>query len=269
MHQSRFSSLQLEPPPPTDNAAPRTPPFTFTDPDGAVSAGLLRLTQVGRGRGALGSNPRPNQTDPTSNPTQPTTQPNSTSASNPTFNHHLIQPTQGNYATGIDDEWVMDAADLVADTTNFHPVRSRNPALTHLTRTLTSSHTQNHSSRRDSLLLICPPSLTPLRPYVQNQVHMNHSRARANVVRYYNRGAGQIAYFTTRDIGGWGPVGLVCLDGSCLGLTGRSPATQHVQTNQRTSKTNQPLHQPQEPGEQLLYDYGTAYWRGREHLELP
>lgn len=24
-----------------------------------------------------------------------------------------------------------------------------------------------------------------------------------------------------------------------------------------------------QPGEQLLYDYGRAYWQGREHLELP
>lgn len=24
-----------------------------------------------------------------------------------------------------------------------------------------------------------------------------------------------------------------------------------------------------QPGEELLFDYGRAYWRGREHLELP
>jgi SET domain-containing protein len=55
-------------------------------------------------------------------------------------------------------------------------------------------------------------------------VHMNHSRTRCNVVRYYQRGAGRVAFFTCADVA---------------------------------------------PGEELLYDYGRAYWRGREHLELP
>lgn len=55
-------------------------------------------------------------------------------------------------------------------------------------------------------------------------VHMNHSRNRPNVVRYYERAAGRVAFFTTRDI---------------------------------------------QPGEELLFNYGAAYWKGREHLELP
>lgn len=55
-------------------------------------------------------------------------------------------------------------------------------------------------------------------------VHMNHSRHRANVARYYERANARVAFFALRDI---------------------------------------------LPGEELLYDYGQAYWRGREHLELP
>ncbi|WIA08619.1 hypothetical protein OEZ85_008048 [Tetradesmus obliquus] len=55
-------------------------------------------------------------------------------------------------------------------------------------------------------------------------VHMNHSRQRPNVLRYYSRGQGRVAFFAARDI---------------------------------------------TPGEELLYDYGRAYWAGREHMELP
>lgn len=55
-------------------------------------------------------------------------------------------------------------------------------------------------------------------------VHMNHSRNRPNVVRYYERAAGRVAFCATRDI---------------------------------------------QPGEELLFNYGAAYWKGREHLELP
>ncbi|GIL43916.1 hypothetical protein Vafri_1501 [Volvox africanus] len=55
-------------------------------------------------------------------------------------------------------------------------------------------------------------------------VHMNHSRTRANVRRYYKRRERRVSFFAVRDI---------------------------------------------EPGEELLYDYGRAYWFGREHLELP
>jgi SET domain-containing protein len=55
-------------------------------------------------------------------------------------------------------------------------------------------------------------------------VHMNHSKVRANVARYYDRAAGRVAFFASCDI---------------------------------------------VPGDELLYDYGRAYWRGREHLELP
>jgi hypothetical protein len=59
---------------------------------------------------------------------------------------------------------------------------------------------------------------------VFHPVHMNHSRGRANVVRFYHRAARRVAFFASRDI---------------------------------------------QAGEELLYDYGRAYWRGREHLELP
>ena len=76
----------------------------------------------------------------------------------------------------VDDEYVIDGAPHVADTSAFHPV------------------------------------------------HMNHSRRRANVKRYYRRSQRRVAFFTTRDV---------------------------------------------EVGEELLYDYGANYWRGREHLELP
>lgn len=55
-------------------------------------------------------------------------------------------------------------------------------------------------------------------------VHMNHSRQRPNVLRYYSRGQGRVAFFAARDI---------------------------------------------RPGEELLYNYGGAYWAGREHMELP
>ncbi|KAI7844419.1 hypothetical protein COHA_002013 [Chlorella ohadii] len=55
-------------------------------------------------------------------------------------------------------------------------------------------------------------------------VHMNHSRGRANVRRFYARGQQRISFFTTRDV---------------------------------------------QPGEELLYDYGRAYWRGRADQELP
>ncbi len=85
-------------------------------------------------------------------------------------------PTQGNYATAVDDEWVIDAASLAPDTSTFHAV------------------------------------------------HMNHSRTRANVRRYYKRSERRISFFAARDI---------------------------------------------EVGEELLYDYGRAYWYGREHLEMP
>ena len=83
---------------------------------------------------------------------------------------------QGDYATGVDDEWTIDGACHVADTASFHPV------------------------------------------------HMNHSRVRPNVRRYYARAQRRVSYFTSRDV---------------------------------------------QPGEELLYDYGRRYWRGREHLELP
>ncbi|GLI69982.1 hypothetical protein VaNZ11_014635, partial [Volvox africanus] len=62
-------------------------------------------------------------------------------------------------------------------------------------------------------------------PYTTNfhAVHMNHSRTRTNVRRYYKRHERRVSFFAVRDI---------------------------------------------EPGEELLYDYGRAYWFGREHLEL-
>jgi hypothetical protein len=82
----------------------------------------------------------------------------------------------GDFATGIDEEWTLDAAPLVKDTSTFHAV------------------------------------------------HMNHSRYRSNVCRYYHRGAQRVSFFAARDIAG---------------------------------------------GEELLYDYGRGYWRGREGLELP
>ncbi|KAI8469021.1 MAG: hypothetical protein J3K34DRAFT_522495 [Monoraphidium minutum] len=82
----------------------------------------------------------------------------------------------GDFSMALDDEWVLDAAADVADTSRFHAV------------------------------------------------HMNHSRGRANVARYYHRAAGRVAFFASRDIAA---------------------------------------------GEELLYDYGRAYWRCREGLELP
>ena len=54
--------------------------------------------------------------------------------------------------------------------------------------------------------------------------HMNHSRRRANVVRFWRRGEGCVSMFVARDVG---------------------------------------------VGEELLFDYGRRYWRGRERLELP
>jgi SET domain-containing protein len=54
-------------------------------------------------------------------------------------------------------------------------------------------------------------------------VHMNHSRS-ANILRYYCRAEGRVAFFAARDI---------------------------------------------QPGEELVYNYGRAYWAGREHMELP
>ncbi|KAG2482435.1 hypothetical protein HYH03_018639 [Edaphochlamys debaryana] len=55
-------------------------------------------------------------------------------------------------------------------------------------------------------------------------VHMNHSRVRPNVGRFYARSERRVAFFTLSDV---------------------------------------------EPGTELLYDYGRAYWQGREHMELP
>ena len=52
----------------------------------------------------------------------------------------------------IDDEWTIDAAARVADTTNFH------------------------------------------------LSHLNHSRGRANVRRYYRRAEQRISFFTDRDV---------------------------------------------------------------------
>ena len=52
----------------------------------------------------------------------------------------------------VDDEWVIDGAAAVADTSRFHAV------------------------------------------------HMNHSRSRANVLRYYQRSAKRVAFFAARDI---------------------------------------------------------------------
>lgn len=58
----------------------------------------------------------------------------------------------GDYAMAVDQEWVIDGVDAVADTNTFHAV------------------------------------------------HMNHSRTRANVRRYYHRAAQRVAFFAARDI---------------------------------------------------------------------
>ncbi|PNH01628.1 hypothetical protein TSOC_012472 [Tetrabaena socialis] len=55
-------------------------------------------------------------------------------------------------------------------------------------------------------------------------VHMNHSRVRPNVRRFYRRSERRVSFFAAADI---------------------------------------------EPGQELLNDYGRAYWYGRQHLELP
>ncbi|GAX76563.1 hypothetical protein CEUSTIGMA_g4009.t1 [Chlamydomonas eustigma] len=58
----------------------------------------------------------------------------------------------GDFATGIDDEWTIDAASLVKDTGSFQAV------------------------------------------------HMNHSRNRGNVLRYFNRKMKRVSFFADRDI---------------------------------------------------------------------
>eukprot|EP00955_Chlamydomonas_euryale_P093101 364759-Chlamydomonas_euryale.AAC.18 len=82
----------------------------------------------------------------------------------------------GDYCIALDDDLVIDAAHLAADTSRF------------------------------------------------TAAHINHSRTRANVARFYTRRACTVSFFAARDIAA---------------------------------------------GEELLYDYGRQYWRGREHLELP
>jgi len=75
----------------------------------------------------------------------------------------------------------------------------------------------------DSEVALDASGLVPLTATLSG-VHLNHSRVRPNVVRYYDYAAQRIKFFASRDIF---------------------------------------------PGEELLYDYGRAYWRGREQMELP
>lgn len=64
-------------------------------------------------------------------------------------------------------------------------------------------------------------SCYPLPPFL---LSVTCRRVCRNVLRYFDRGAGRVAFFAARDIGA---------------------------------------------GEELLLDYGSNYWRGREQMELP